>query len=833
MIGRRALTAALALLGPACGAGTIDADPTAGDVGALDAGRTGDAWMRDAGPPSVDANTSPARDAAAEGDTGAPPPADAVVTPIADTATQSPDVGDAAAPTPTDPWAWGPSLGARRHADGALEVRIRSANATRVEVALFAAPLGESERLRVPLERAPGGDVFTVRVDAAALAAAGVPAPVYYGLRVWGPNWPYVPEWTPGSEAGFIAETDPDGNRMNPNKVVFDPYALELSHDPRGPGHTDFGPMRGDAEHRTLDSASVAPKGVILDVPPPPAARGPGRPMRPMRDQVVYEVHLRGLTAADTTLPEAERGTYAGARARAGHLASLGVTAVEFLPLHETPNDQNELTPDAAGDNYWGYSTLSFFAPDRRYAADRAPGGPTRELQDLVRAYHDAGLEVLVDVVYNHTAEGTGGWLSFRGVDDAMYYVHSDDATRYQNHNGVGPDVATARAPVGDLVIDSLRYWHEVIGVDGFRFDLAAVLGNTCERGCYRYARDGLLTRIAEALARPNDGGPGALLIAEPWGIGDGTYQVGQFPRGWSEWNDRYRDAVRRDLNRLGVQPQPLRDLGRRLMGSADLFNDDPRPPAASVNFVTAHDGFTLRDLFAYTAKQNEQPWPWGPSTGGSDNELSWDFGGDAVRQRRAARTAMALLLTSVGVPMFVGGDECLRTQRGNNNAYNLDSPAMYLDPACPEAEAGFFGMTRALLTFRREHTALRPAHFVGENDDADADGQRAIAWYRDDGRPADAAYLDAPDRHFVSWVLDADEVGDRARALWVAYNGWSGAVDAHPPPAPPGTAWYLVADTSEAGAAFGYARAEADAPPLGDAPLRLDGRALGIFVAR
>jgi isoamylase len=823
---RRALVAVLALLGPGCGAGGSSEASGSPDATPLDSGRTGDAWMRDAGalpadatPPAPDQDTTPGADAHPM-----PPLADAVSPPPPRDATP-PD----AAPPPEDPWARGPPLGARRHADGSVEFRVRSVNATRVEVALFAAPLGESERLRVPLERRPDADVFTARVDAATLAAAGVPAPVYYGLRVWGPNWPHVPEWVPGSEAGFIAETDAAGNRMNPNKVVFDPYALELSHDPRGPGHTDFGPMRGDAEHRTLDSAAVAPKGVILDIPPQ-ARRGPGRPMR---EQVVYEVHLRGLTAADTSLPEAERGTYAGARARAEHLAALGVTAVEFLPLHETPNDQNELTPDAAGDNYWGYSTLSFFAPDRRYAADRTPGGPTRELQDMVRAYHDAGLEVLVDVVYNHTAEGTGGWLSFRGVDDAMYYVHSDDATRYQNHNGVGPDVATARAPVGDLVLDSLRYWHEVIGVDGFRFDLAAVLGNTCERGCYRYARDGLLTRIAAEFARPDDGGPGALLIAEPWGIGDGTYQVGQFPRGWSEWNDRYRDAVRRDLNRLGVQPQTLRELGRRLLGSADLFNDDPRPPAASVNFVTAHDGFTLRDLFAYTAKQNEQAWPWGPSTGGSDGELSWDFGGDAMRQHRAARTAMALLLVSVGVPMFVGGDECLRTQRGNNNAYNLDSPAMYLDPACAEAEPGFFGMTRALLTFRREHTALHPTHFVGENDDADADGQRAIAWYRDDGRPADAAYLDAADRHFVSWVLDADEVGDRARALWIAYNGWSGAVDAHPPPAPPGTAWHLVADTSEAGAAFGFARAEADAPPLGDTPLRLDGRALGVFIAR
>ncbi|MBX3271652.1 MAG: glycogen-debranching protein [Sandaracinaceae bacterium] len=728
---------------------------------------------------------------------------------------------------PRDPWAHGPPLGARRHADGALEVRVRSVNATRIELALFAAPLGEVERLRVPLTRAEESDRFTGVVGADALRAAGLGEPLYYGLRVWGPNWPYDAAWTPGSEAGFVVDIDADGNRMNPNKVVLDPYALELSHDPRNPMHTDASVFRSDDATRAIDSGPFAPKGIVLDVPPP-AAPGPGRALR---DQVVYEVHLRGLTRRDEALPEAERGTYAGARARARALAALGVTAIELLPLHETGNDQNELTGDAAGDNYWGYSTISYFAPDRRYAADRSPGGPTRELRETIRAFHDEGLEVWVDVVYNHTAEGRAAYLSFRGVDDATYYVHASDARSYLDHNGVGPDVATAQPMVADLVIDSLRYWHEILGVDGFRFDLASVLGNECTRACFRWSAGGLISRIAETFARPDDGGPGAILVAEAWGIGPGTYRVGQFPRGWAEWNDRYRDTVRRDLNRLGVEPVPLAELARRVTGSPDLFGE--RGPAASIDFVTAHDGFTLRDLFAYDRKVNDQPWPWGPSSGGRDEELSWSHGGDAIRQRRAARTAMALLLLSHGVPMLTGGDEFLRTQRGNNNPYNLDSPAIWLDPGGPAAEAGFHAMTRRLLAFRRAHDALRPAEHAGPSGDADGDGLAAITYYRDDGARADGAYLDAHDRHFLSWVLDADERGDHDRAIWVAYNGWSGAVLAHPPPAPPGTSWRLVADTGEAGAAFDHARDDDDAQAVAAWPYSVEGRALALFVAR
>ena len=727
---------------------------------------------------------------------------------------------------PLDPWAYGPPLGARLHRDGSLEVRVRAPNATRIEVALFSRALGENERLRVEALR--DGDRFAVRIDAETLRAAGLHTggsgePLYYGLRVWGPNWAYDPAWTPGSELGFVVEIDAAGNRMNPNKVVLDPYALELSHDPRGPGNTDFAPFRGDAAHRTIDSALVAPKGIVIDVPPL-ATPGPGRALR---DHVVYEVHLRGLTRADDT---EDAGTYARARSRAASLAALGVTAIELLPLHETGNDQNELTPDASGDNYWGYSTLSYFAADRRYAFDRGPGGPTRELREMVRAFHDEGLEVWVDVVYNHTAEGTGAYFSMRGVDDATYYQHGADARTYVNHNGVGPNVATAQPIVADLVIDSLRYWHEVIGVDGYRFDLASILGNACTRTCFRYEPDGLLARITDELGRPRDGGRGAIMVAEPWGIGEGTYRLGQFPEGWAEWNDRFRDTVRRDLNRLGQEVVPLRDLARRIAGSPDVFGRFD--PASSINFVTAHDGFTLRDLFAYDAKQNEQAWPWGPSSGGSDHNLSWSYDGDVVRQRRSARTAMALLALAHGVPMINGGDEHLRTQRGNNNPYNLDSPAIWLDPEGPTNERAFHAMTRALFAFRHAHAALRPDRFVA-NEDRDGDGRPALAWHRDDGARADDAYLDAPDRHFLSWVLDADELGDRDAAIWVAYNGWSSPLLANPPTPPEGTRWHLVVDTSEAGAAFDHARSDEDAVAVDAWPFVIDSRALAAFVAR
>ncbi|MCA9652844.1 MAG: glycogen-debranching protein [Myxococcales bacterium] len=712
------------------------------------------------------------------------------------------------------PWGCGPELGARLVESGALELRVEVAAATRIEVALFDEARGQAERLRVPLV-AEGSGRFTARIDAATLAEAELGGTIYYGLRVWGPNWPYDERWAPGSELGRIADVDDQGNRMNPNKLVLDPYALELSHDPVGPDWTDYSVFRTDSANRSRDSGPHAPKGVVVGCESVSAG-----PERPLRDEVIYEVHLRGLTMADPEVPADERGTYAGAARKAATLHELGVTAVEFLPLHETPNDHNELTADASGDNYWGYSSLSFFAPDRRFAADRSPGGPTRELRAMVEAFHAEGIKVYVDVVYNHTAEGgadggTATILSWRGLDNGLYYELAEDPHDYVVSNGVGPNLNTAQPPVADLVLASLRYWHESLGVDGFRFDLASVVANGCTRECYEYDPS-LPERIARELGRDVDGGPGVDLVAEAWGAVPNSYQVGSFPAGWAEWNDRYRDAVRRDLNRLGVEAQPLRELMRRISGSPDLYEPGGRPPAASIDFVVAHDGLTLHDLFHYDDRDNDQPWPYGPSDGGTTQNLASSHGGDPLVQATATRTAAALLMVSAGVPMMTGGDESGRSLRANNNPYNLDSVANWLRwPGDPEHDAAMVGFSSRLLAFRAAHAALRPAHHWRVLTDGDGDGLTEARWFRDDGSFVDDAYVDGEGNHFVAWQLDGDELGDDAATLYFAYNGWSGPVLATLPAPPAGLSWRRAIDTSEQGAPFGHV--EEDGPVIAD----------------
>jgi glycogen operon protein len=633
--------------------------------------------------------------------------------------------------------------------------------------------------------------VFVARLSRAELEAAGLGDIIYYGYRAWGPNWTHDPAWTPGSEAGFVVDVDVAGNRMNPNKLVFDPYARELSHDPTNAVHRDARVYRTGAEWRAVDSAPFAPKGVVLaDAPPAP---GP-RPSWPLRDDIIYEVHLRGLTAADATAG-ACAGTYAAAAAIAPRLAALGVTAVELLPVMETWNDANDVDPSSAsGDNYWGYSTLSFFAPDRRYACDRSPGGPTREFVAMTHAFHEAGLKVFVDVVYNHTTEGGGGSLySWRGLDNAGYYQLDDAGTGFGNHTGIGGNTAAQSPVFRDLVVDSLRYYAEVLGVDGFRFDLAPILGNGCERSCFRFEPDdpaGILRRAADELpARGEGGGAGVDLIAEAWGVGAGTYQVGRFPHGWAEWNGQFRDTIRQDQNQLGVTAVTLGWLADRLAGSPELFADDGRPPAASVNYLVSHDGFTLRDLYACNAKQNAQAWPYGPSSGGDDDNKSWDQGGDPARQRQAARTGMALLMVAAGVPMMTGGDEFLRTQGCNNNPYNLDSPAMWLDWTQLEAQRGFHTFVTRLIAFRRAHPALRPAAWRGAP---------ALTWHGADGQPLSGAAMDDPSRNVIVMRIDgAATPGEPARGLFVAYNGGTASSRVTLSRFAPGTRFHRVADTA------------------------------------
>src|SRR5262249_30504155 len=320
-----------------------------------------------------------------------------------------------------------------------VSFRVASEHATRIEVWIYAQPTGAAATARYVLTPSS-----TTHVIARSAPRASLPATIYYGYRAWGPNWPYDSAWTPGTEVGFVADVDAAGNRFNPNKLLLDPYALEVSHDPLTPAQPTPDVYASGPGRRATDSAPVAPNGIAL--PWPSGDVGP-RPSRALRDEIIYEVHVRGLTENDPSVPAALRGTYAGAAQKAAYLAGLGVTAVEFLPIQESQNDANDVVPTTAGDNYWGYATLAYFAPDRRYAADRSAGGPTRELRDMVAAFHRAGLKVYLDVVYNHTGEGglwdkTGdvaGILSWRGLDDVTYYQHAS-ARAYWDNNGVGPN---------------------------------------------------------------------------------------------------------------------------------------------------------------------------------------------------------------------------------------------------------------------------------------------------------------------------------------------------------------------------------------------------------
>jgi len=642
----------------------------------------------------------------------------------------------------------------------------------------------------------------------------GITGTVYYGYRAWGPNWPYVSTWKKGLSNGFVSDVDPNGNRFNPNKLLLDPYAREISQDPNTPSCLDGTIYASGATHRNKDSGACAPKGIVLATDTTSIG---SKPTRALRDDVVYEVHVRGLTMNDTSIPLAQRGTYAGAAQKAAYLASLGVTAVEFLPVQETQNDTNDVDPTStSGDNYWGYMTLNFFAPDRRYASDKTPGGPTREWKAMVKAFHDVGIKVFIDVVYNHTGEGSawGGTdgltvyniQSFRGLDNPTYYSLTSDYQYPWDNTGVGGNYNTRNTIAQNLIVDSLAYWRDALGVDGFRFDLASVLGNTCQHGCFNFDKmdaGNALNRIVNELPpRAEAGGSGIDLIAEPWAIGGNSYQVGGFPSGWAEWNGKFRDALRKKQNQLGVETVLTAELATRFAGSSDLYQDDGRKPWYSVNFMVAHDGFTLRDLYAYNSKQNTQPWPYGPSDGGEDSNHSWDQGGigadqrKADDQRKAARTGLAFMMLSAGVPMITGGDEVLRTQFGNNNAYNLDSAANWLDWSWDSYETNHQTFSQRLIAFRKAHPALRPSNFYSAVD-TNGNVMEQLRWFKPDGGVADTAYFTNASNHAIAWRIDGSEFGDSASAIYVAYNGWSGNVNFSLPWPGAGKNWYRVTDTA------------------------------------
>ncbi len=555
-----------------------------------------------------------------------------------------------------------------------------------------------------------------------------------YGYRCWGPNWPYERAWARGdSGAGFITDFDDIGNRFNPNKVLFDPYARELSHNLLDdviqscgdPGA--FG--TGGSEHngrprRELDTGQFCPKGVIVHDDTRPS----GKPKAAPEKAAIYEAHIKNLTMhpSSTSLstllghvPGFEhltdvagnlRGTYAGAGMMAPYLAALGLTTIELLPIHESNSSPDE--QQAGQINHWGYQTLSFFSPNRGYAADRSYGGPTREFKEMVRSFHQYGVEVYLDVVYNHTAEGgqwdgdveTTGFVSLGGFATADYYVMNSDHELIEGATGCSNQMNASSGATQRLVLDSLRYFAQDLGVDGFRFDLAPVLGRTPND----YPRDDwenqrvfhpdhpLLLAIAE-LAEESD----IEVIAEAWDLWG--YEVGNFPQGWGEWNGRYRDSIRSYLRGDG-DAAVFMDM---VNGDyAHFHSSGAASPARSVNFVTAHDGFTMMDLVSYSEKNNDTDPPFGPSDGGSDDNVSWDSDGDQSLRRARLRNFLTVLFLSKGVPMIVAGDEYGRTQNGNNNPWALNTIGMWsnyaqggsnapmqmpVDPARPDADGMYY----------------------------------------------------------------------------------------------------------------------------------------------
>ena len=525
----------------------------------------------------------------------------------------------------------------------------------------------------------------------------GIQAGQLYGYRVHGP---YEPD---------------KGLRFNPAKLLIDPYATAICGEvnwkaPIFPYR--MGSPEGDAEADPRDSAWGMPKCIVGH----PHFHWDGdRPLRiPLSDSVIYEVHVKGFSYRKPDVPAELRGTYAGLASPASirYLKSLGVTAVELMPIHDFLDDKHLV--DLGLRNYWGYNTTNFFSPSAKYSASGDSGSQVAEFKSMVKALHHEGLEVILDVVYNHTSEGSrlGPMLSFRGIDNLTYYrVTRSNPRYYMDYTGTGNTLNVRHPQVLRLIMDSLRYWATEMHVDGFRFDLAAALARELHDVDRLSAffdviyQDPILSQLK--------------LIAEPWDVGEGGYQVGKFPVLWAEWNGKYRDTVRRYWK---GDPGQLSDLAYRLMGSSDLYQRDGRRPSASINFVTAHDGFTLNDLVSYNEKHNEANGE-GNRDGSNDNH-SWNMGVEGPAddpkiiemRERQKRNFLATLFLSQGVPMLLGGDEISRTQNGNNNAYCQDNETTWFDWHRSEKTQALLEFTEQLIRFRLEHPNFHRRKFFKDS---------------------------------------------------------------------------------------------------------------------
>ncbi len=677
-----------------------------------------------------------------------------------------------------------------------------SEHGTRVDLCLFDRATGEPERHAVTLPEQT--------------------AHVHHG---------YVPGLLPGQLYGYRVHGpyDPEhGHRHNPHKLLADPYARAFANE------VDWAsPMFGFAPERDgrpdgRDNARGAPKGVVID---DEFDWSGDRLLRTAwSETVIYELHVKGFSARNPDVPEVLRGTYAGLASEASiaHLTSLGVTAVELLPVHEIA-DEPALIVARGKKNYWGYSTLGFFAPAGRYASGGRRGAQVAEFKAMVKALHQAGIEVILDVVYNHTAEGDhkGPTVGLRGIDNRAYYrLSAKDPRLYVDYTGCGNSLNARHPETLKLVMDSLRYWITEMHVDGFRFDLASTLA----RGLHAVDKlSGFFDIIHQdpILSRTK-------LIAEPWDLGEGGYQVGNFPILWAEWNGRYRDSVRRFWK---GDPSVAAELGSRLTGSSDLYEPGGRRPQASLNFVTAHDGFTLHDLVRYARKHNEANGEHGRD--GNDHNDSDNHGVEgesddpeieALRDRQA-RNLLATLLLSQGVPMILGGDEMGRTQRGNNNAYCQDNDISWHDWRLDARRAALLAFTRRLLAIRSAQPVLRRRRFFSGGHVRGSD-TKDIVWFRPDGREMTTEDWVHPAVHALGMLLGGDAipypdrwgrriVGD---SVLVLINGGEDALDFMVPDTAWGDRWELLLDTRSAEAP------EPGAAALAGAPYAMIGRSMAVM---
>ncbi|MEJ6023054.1 glycogen debranching protein GlgX [Ramlibacter sp. PS4R-6] len=673
------------------------------------------------------------------------------------------------------PW----PLGATVEAAG-VNFALHSSVAEKVELCLFDdSGARETARIALPCRT---DDVWHGFVP-------GLKAGQRYGYRVHGP---YAPE---------------TGIRCNPKKLLLDPYARAIDRVMHGAAWQyayKLGSAERDLKVDTTDNGAIAAKCIVVD--PSFDWEGDERPRIPMHDTVFYEAHVRGVTMQMEELPPAIRGTFSGIASDAAiaHFKRLGVTSIELLPV-QAYNDERRLI-DMGLSNYWGYNTVGFFAPEPRYCA----GGDPNDFRRMVKALHAAGLEVIIDVVYNHTCEGNhlGPTLSFKGIDHPSYYRLAEDRRHMMDFTGTGNTLDVSHPATLRLVMDSLRYWVEEMHVDGFRFDLAPAIARNGSGGFDH--RSPFLSAVAQDPVLKK-----VKLIAEPWDVGPGGYQVGGFPQGWSEWNGRYRDSVRDFWRGEGGA---VADFAARLCGSADIYGPSRRTPCASVNLVTVHDGFTLHDLVSYNHKHNESNAE--DNQDGESHNRSWNCGFEGPTEKaeivqlreRQKRNFLATLFVSRGVPLLLGGDEMSRTQCGNNNAYCQDNPISWYEWTEERRSDALLAFVRALVDLRRELPVLRADRwYTGEED---GEGRRDIAWYSVWGLPMTTEEWADPQVRVIAALADGAFVpgGKPCDSVLLLFNASDEEVSFTLPQTPVAEGeWRVRVDTSDDASLAGTRRVDAE----------------------